>query len=136
MGWTELHKENGLLLKDFFKREFIMDNNKHRGEVIDCKSVGWNSVYIAYKVTKKKDNTSRIIALVVLIQRKSNDYYNFAYKDMYENENPFYYNCPKSILELLTKTNNPYALEWRKQCIALMGHKVKNKDLLSKDLIN
>ena len=44
------------------------------------------------------------------------DYYNFAYKDMDESYGPCQCDCPKGILDLLSPTENEYALQWRKAC--------------------
>ena len=41
----------------------------------------------------------------------------FGYKEMTETSHPFYYDCPKSILKLLSPTTNEEALEWRNGCI-------------------
>lgn len=44
------------------------------------------------------------------------DYFNFSYKDMCESAGPYRYNCPKGILDLLTATDNEYAINWRNKC--------------------
>ena len=44
------------------------------------------------------------------------DYYNFAYKPMDETMGPYCYDCPVSILKLLSDTDNDYALAWRQKC--------------------
>lgn len=41
---------------------------------------------------------------------------NFSYKDMDETMIPCYYDCPESILKLLSDTNNENALEYRRLC--------------------
>lgn len=45
------------------------------------------------------------------------DYLNFGYKDMDETMVPGECDCPKSIIALLTPTDNEYALLWRKRCL-------------------
>ena len=57
---------------------------------------------------------TEVIAVVVLTSVRNGRY--FGYKDMDESELPFYYNCPESILKLLTPTENANANEWRKRC--------------------
>ena len=47
---------------------------------------------------------------------------DFGYKDMDETEHPFYYDCPESILKLLTPTDNENANIWREKC------RKRNKD--------
>lgn len=41
----------------------------------------------------------------------------FYYKDMDETCGPCYYDCPKSILDLLSDTDNKRANSWRQKCI-------------------
>lgn len=65
--------------------------------------------YAAMKFTK----TGEIFALVVLTDTDCRD---FGYKDMDETCGPCYYDCPMSILDLLTPTDNEYANEWREKC--------------------
>ncbi|MFR8621990.1 hypothetical protein [[Ruminococcus] torques] len=65
-----------------------------------------------------------MIAVVVLTSVRNGRY--FGYKDMDESELPFYYNCPESILKLLTPTENADANEWRKRC---REYNLKKKEL-------
>ena len=74
--------------------------------------------YAAVKSTVKADGTSSVFAVVCLTSTNKRSWYNFGYKDMDETVNPFYYDCPKSILELLTEPYNDYAREWREICWA------------------
>lgn len=40
----------------------------------------------------------------------------FYYKDMSEDMGPCYYDCPETILKLLSETDSKWALEWRQKC--------------------
>lgn len=42
--------------------------------------------------------------------------YNFGYKLISETMGPFYYDCPRSVLSVLTATTDSSANEWRKKC--------------------
>lgn len=53
-------------------------------------------------------------AAVFLTSVKGREFY---YKDMDETCGPCYYDCPKSILSLLSETDSEWANEWRKKCI-------------------
>ena len=55
------------------------------------------------------------IGVVLLTATRERGEY-FAYKPMDETVGPMYYHCPKSILNLLTPTENKWALEWRDKC--------------------
>ena len=62
------------------------------------------------------EDEQKVFAVVFLTSVDSKDYFNFAYKDMDESMGPCYYDCPKSILDLLSPTDNEYALNWREKC--------------------
>ena len=51
-----------------------------------------------------------------LTRLDSKEYCNFGYKDMDESCGPYQYDCPVSILNLLSPTEYEYAIEWRKAC--------------------
>lgn len=117
MGWTGLHREKGLSHLEFFRSEFC-PNEPER--LIAASSAG-TTVYCVYKT-----RTGARIALVVLTQR-SNEYFNFTYKDMEESMGPSEAKCPKKILELLDplevcyspgSDGYEYAKEWRERCWA------------------
>ena len=59
----------------------------------------------------------------------------FCYKDMDETMGPFYYDCPTSILKLLTPTENETANKWRTACYE-KHEKKKGKTPLSKLPVN
>lgn len=54
--------------------------------------------------------------VVCLTETDSKDYYNFSYKDMDETMGPYSYDCPKSVLDCLTPTENEAANRWRTEC--------------------
>lgn len=53
---------------------------------------------------------------VFLTATDSKSYYNFSYKDMDETMEPYGYDCPKSVLDCLTPTENETANRWRTEC--------------------
>lgn len=63
------------------------------------------------------ENERGVWAAVFLTRVDRHDYFNFAYKDMDETVLPYYYQCPKSILNLLSATENEYAIQWRQNCL-------------------
>lgn len=67
-----------------------------------------------YYAAMKDTETGTIWGLVVLT-----DIYNgeFGYKDMSEDMLPYYFDCPKEIIKLLSPTNNEYANQWRQRCL-------------------
>jgi len=113
MGWTFLHRAKGLRTEDIFRQDF--------GEgVLRFRLVGRSEAYMAYRTGK-----GPVIGLVCLTQYRSRDRCNFGYKDMDESMGPYYYNCPKEILEMLSPLEEVYALgstryesakNWRDKC--------------------
>lgn len=59
------------------------------------------------------DGTRKVWAAVTRISLGNENGFRFGYKDMEESMNPFYYDCPIGILNLLTETDSKYANEWR-----------------------
>jgi hypothetical protein len=104
MGWTYTHKTKGSSIKDFFQTQF-------GGCVVDCKVVNLREAYLAVQ------HGDKVFAVVALLHYDNKSYHNFGYKDMDETMHPYYYNCPRSIRNLLTPTDNIEAITWRNKCI-------------------
>lgn len=116
MGWTTLHKPSYMSVKDFFRNEFFHDNEVSSGKIIDDAIVSFNTYYAAYEHINKDTNERNVTALVVLIDYRGDNQYNFGYKDMSEDCGPFYTKCPERILDKLTESVNEYANSWRVAC--------------------
>lgn len=112
MGWTGTHIDDtsNKSIINHFKTEF----NNDKTEVLKIAKVG-STVYGAVK-TKE---TNEIWALVILTSIDNKDYFNLNYKDMDETVGPCSYNCPQSIMKLLSPLEdtheNRLAINWRKQ---------------------
>ena len=120
MGWTGTHTDyykNGKVDRRMACRS---EYNKDGYEVLKDSLHG--SVY--YAAVKHPDD--HVFGLVVRTSVDNNDYFNFKYKDMPEDMGPCYYDCPMSILNLLSKTDHEYALEWRKKCRAKQSKPAKS----------
>lgn len=102
MGWTSI-KHSGDILEDLKKT--MIGNNF---ELLQH-SIKSNAVYTAIK-NKTTDN---IFACVFLYSIKNGE---IQFKDVCESEGPFYYDCPKKIIKILSPTDNENALDWRKRC--------------------
>lgn len=66
---------------------------------------------VVYCVWKKEDKIFAMVHVITI----SNDM--VCWTSMTEGMGPFYYNCPKSIIDKLTDTDSEYAKKWRKNCI-------------------
>lgn len=138
MGWTSYYVEpiykNG---KRFIDRKAECDklfncdmiDNIGKFEVLKSTMIG-STYYAAVKRTTFDPESTKVFAAVVLTHTNNKDYYNFAYKDMDESVGPCESKCPKSILDLLSPTENDYAKEWRKRCYENLKEK-KNPDTLA-----
>ena len=120
MGWTSYHakyyKPNGEVdRKAEMDHLYTWEDNVHKVSVVKSRMVG-STYYAAIKV--EGDGDTKIIGAVALTCGKDrrDPYFNFGYKGMEETSGPYAYDCPKSILDLLTPTDNEHALEWRRKC--------------------
>ena len=145
MGWTEYHayteynpktRRYEVNRKAECDRLFNCDmvNGLGKFEVLKSRMVG-STYYAAVKrttfATEEKPEEVIVFAAIVLTSVNSKNYYNFAYKDMSECSGPYKYDCPKSILDLLTPTENEWANEWRQKCYETLKEK-NNPNSLNK----
>lgn len=107
MGWDFQHIEPGEKPIDLIRRDL---NGEYR--IVDF-SVRGN---VAYLAVSHKDDADMVEAVVVLIQRDRNSYYNFGMKWVDENMGPNEDNCPARILDKLTPTTSEWAVGWRQRC--------------------
>ncbi len=90
-----------------------------------------STYYAAVRVTKRRirmegnctlyedipEEEQKVFGCVILTTaRKEQCYTEFTYKENSECVGPCERRCPDSILNLLTPTEDEYALEWRKEC--------------------
>lgn len=121
MGWTETiaeHYKNGKVDKKAEILEVFSDGY----EVVKGSFVGntW------YGAVKHNDEIFGCVALTSV--RKEGYGHWFGYKLMDETEGPYCYDCPVSILNLLTPTDNETANNWRNQC---REYALKKKEIKS-----
>lgn len=137
MGWTSYHathyKKSGAIDRKAECDAYFMEGlNAGFFRVVKSSLVG--TVYYAaveplkrygkkdasgnYQIEDIPENERCIHAEVFLTSVNIRDYFNFAYKDMSESMGPCEDNCPSSILDLLSPTDDEWALEWRKRCRA------------------
>ncbi|WP_346961310.1 hypothetical protein [Clostridium sp.] len=144
MGWTSYHAE-------FYKRNGQIDRKNEMNKIFTqeehdgadyqggtchypqyrvLKSVMVSSVYYAaIEITNSIKNTREVFGAVALTSTNLKDYYNFSYKDMDDTMEPYYYDCSKGILDLLTPTNNKNANIWREKCRNKLKLKMEKKTI-------
>ena len=134
MGWLEYrascYKNGKVDRKAEMDSKYNWEDENRKVEVLKSSMVG-STYYAAVKSFNKTNGFECVAAVVCLTSTNNKDYYNFAYKDMDETYGPYQCDCPKGILDLLSPTENEYALGWRKQCYENLAAK-KNPNSFSK----
>ena len=114
MGWTTMHAthyKNGTVDRKAEIDAIWNDDVSHKFQVLKSAIKG-TTYYGAIKQTE----TNEVFAVIFLTSIDMSEYFNFSYKDMDETYGPYHCDCPKGILDLLTPTDNEYALKWRENC--------------------
>lgn len=146
MGWTSYHanyyKKGTVDRKRECDAYFMEGLNEGHYSVLKSAMVG-STYYAAVKEMVKyvgrdennepiyEPHEGKIFGVVFLTSTDMKDYFNFSYKDMDETCGPYESDCPKGILDLLSPTENEFALQWRTRCYENLAKK-KNKDSLNK----
>lgn len=131
MGWTSYHathyNRRGEIDRKAECDEVFTENSEHGKWEVLKSSMHGSTWYAAVRRTRPSGE-SYVFGAVCLTSVDSGDYYNFSYKDMDESMGPCSYDCPISILDLLSPTKDESALAWRERCRA----KAKNRTSLSR----
>lgn len=120
MGWTsynaKYYNAKGQIDRVAECKDILTEINGPNGSWIPLKVIAkGRTVYAAVKRIKP-DGTTYVFASVILTSTNLKDYYNFSYKDIDESCGPCESECPASILNILSPTENQYANEWRERC--------------------
>lgn len=117
MGWTFYEKPRDV--KAELNRQLTWESEGRVNRVLDSAIVNRVEYYAAVE-TVKPDGERHVWCAVFLLKflPKARDGYTFGYKDMDETCGPNASRCPVRILDLLTETDNAYALRWRERCRA------------------
>jgi hypothetical protein len=112
------------------------EDKKVIGKFTVLKSTMVGSVYYAAVrktkfATEETPEETKVFAGICLtsVDNKKDSYDNFFYRDMDESEGVGCYDCPASILRLLSDTKSEFAKEWREKCWERIAEKkAKNKN--------
>ena len=117
MGWSCTHKRQGQPLAEFFINDGVL---KWSGT-----PATFTVVATAYKmpafyaaVERVEGDKREVFAVVILVQHRPKEDYNFCYKAMGEDMGPNVDSCPAAVLMLLTTSRSEYANGWRARCWA------------------
>jgi hypothetical protein len=117
MGWTTMQKPQNV--KAFMDNLYSGPHHK----VLKSAIVNFREYYAAVEFD------GIVYAGVAMMDFWPHDYQSFGYKDMDDTQGPVIRNCPKAILDLLTETEDEYAINWRKECYRRIEQKATNLDL-------
>ena len=120
MGWLSMRSLGGHATpRAYLDDQFTYQRDTHRLTVLRSALVGLRVYYAACERTDA-DGTRIVFAVVCLVayNPRAQDGYIFGYKDMDETVGPYECECPAPILDLLTETDYPHALDWRARCRA------------------
>lgn len=113
MGWTSYHRVPGESDRDHLTRELLrfgLEEGPSKYEFVDTATVATTF----YAAVRNREN-GEVCGLVVLQQRQRG-YHNYFRKEIDETMGPAEDRCPDRILDLLSPTENEYALDWRARC--------------------
>lgn len=106
MGLTSFINLTGLSKKDTMTHEL-----ERYGSVKVLKCAIVRGVY--YGACESAKHPGEVWAIVCLVKTRNAE---FSFKDMDETMGPYFYDCPKSILDMLTPTTSEWANAWRSKC--------------------
>jgi hypothetical protein len=132
MGWTETNWRKGTKIKDWFVEGYNQETDKIKQTVLDTALVARSEAYAAIETINKVTGERTVSMIVVIVKFQNGGYYNFRYKDMHETCGPYIYRCPKSLMILLTPTDNKNALEWRQRVNEYWAQKDKSNKKMKK----
>lgn len=137
MGWLYIQDLGGHHgPRDYLDKQFTFTSGETNARVLKSALVKMRTYYAALERTGP-GGEREVFAVICLVQynRKAKDGYIFGYKDMDESMGPYQAECPTKILDLLTPTNNPHAMEWRAKCTAFHAHKASRPKVSDGDTI-
>jgi hypothetical protein len=111
MGWLFLHEcDTKASVRDHLLRDLGRSNENAERKVLAHRTVG-NHLWMAYECipTDPAHKPIKVVVLALLAQ----DQGRWGYKDMDETMGPYYFDCPKAVIEAVGPTDNEHALKWR-----------------------
>lgn len=126
MGWTQYHatyfKKGTVDRKAEMDAQFTQLEHDGYAQLTVLKSSMVGSTYYGAIEVRRNNEVEKVFGVVCLTSVEKNRW--ISYKDMDETMIPYSYDCPISILKLLTPTDNESANEWRRLC---REHKAQKK---------
>lgn len=125
MGWLfmpSLAPHSGP--RQYLDAQFTYERPDLRARVLRSALVATRTYYAAVEFVPA-GGQREVTALVCLVRYHPRDRrgYVFGYKGMDESVGPFEADCPAHILDLLTPTDRPHAVDWRARCRANLARR-------------
>lgn len=120
MGWDYRHE-----VAPYDRRAICRKSIGNGYEVVKDSVVG-----TTYYAAVKSPHDGSVSALIILTHIDRTGYCNFGMKWLGEEDGPYKCECPKSVLDALSPTDNENAIEWREACREKLSEK---KDTTLKD---
>lgn len=117
MGWTFIQADLSKSRREIIIGEVEWEYCSKSVKVLCARQSG-GTIYMACESKDSETGYSNVFGVVALTQMRSKESFNFGYKLMDETMGPCYYDAPKSILDLLSPTDDEVALKWREACRA------------------
>lgn len=108
MGWDYHHE-----MAPYDRRAICRRHIGNGYEVVKDAVVG-----TTYYAAVKSPHDGSVGAVIILTHIDRNGYCNFGMKWIDEESGPYKCECPKSVLDALSPTDNESAIEWREKCRA------------------
>ncbi len=121
MGWLWTHKPKGMTATEYLIHHsgaLRWTGSDYDYKVLDSAIVHLKTFYAAVEQVHRETKERRVWAAVFLLGFAPKSEHNFGYKDMDESCGPCEAECPERILDLLTPTEYPHAIDWRERCRA------------------
>lgn len=120
MGWDYGPKPANV--KDYMDSLYNWESESKKYRVLKSAIVSMHEYYAAVEIVEKGTGKREVVAIVALLHIDSKE---LGKKTMDETCGPYSYNCPESILNLLTETNSEWAQEWRAKCRKQIANRKK-----------
>jgi hypothetical protein len=116
MGWLTGIPLYGSTVREEVDKLLTVEHAGGSQRVLLSALVGMREYYAAVELTRP-GQPRQVSAAMWLVEIGRGDARNsWGYKDMDETMDPFYYQCPAKILDLLTEPLNEGAAAWRQKC--------------------
>ena len=137
MGWTSTPLGKNIKTADYLKWIVKTDNTQTLLKIGKGKRNGGN---VPYYLAVQDNETGFVRCIVALTKRRNGSIW---YTLLSEKEGPLYYDCPKSVFNLLTPITEPdpkwFAYEWREK-VKEYWQQIENYrayiDTITKEAIN